>query len=446
MRARGIAFLTSLAVVVFLSAADWPQWMGPNRDGVWPETGILAAFPKDGPRKLWSTQIRGGYSGPAVSGGRVYVTDYDRATGDPAPGPMKKNKLTGKERVLCFDATTGDPVWTHSYPCAYDLSYPAGPRCTPTVDAGRVYALGAMGRLSCLDARTGSEVWKKDFVTDYKMREAPMWGFAGHPLVYRDCLICLVGAPKALVVAFDKSTGVEKWRFGDAPEPGYSSPTLVTAAGIPQVVVWYPNELVGLNPESGAKYWGVPLKPSYGMAIMAPRAEGDILYAGGIVGTAVALKLGRDSAGTPTATELWHGKRDLGIYPVNMTPFIHGGVVYGVDQPGVFRACKLATGKRLWASTLPVTGQNSDPTESKVASGTAFVVRNGDRYFLFAETGHLIIANLSENGYAEVCRTKLLEPTGTAMNRNVVWSHPAFADRKVFARNDAELVCYDLAK
>jgi hypothetical protein len=179
------------------------------------------------------------------------------------------------------------------------------------------------------------------------------------------------------------------------------------------------------------------------MAIMAPRKDGDYLFVGAVFGTAVGLKLAADR---PAVSEVWRGPRNmkgLGLYPMNMTPFAEGGVVYGVDQPGQFRAMKIATGERLWESWLPVTGKSRS---GQVYCGTAFVVKNGDRFFLFNEKGELLIARLSPKGYEEVSRSKLLEPTGFYGSRDVVWSHPAFANRCVYARNDKELVCASLAR
>ena len=165
-------------------ADDWPQWMGPTRDDQWKETGILQKFPPGGPKKLWSTPVGGGYAGPAVAKGKVYVTDY-LAEGERGNNPMAPTKRQGKERVLCLDAKTGKELWKHEYDCPYNLSYGAGPRCTPTVADGKVYALGAMGDLHVLDADTGTVVWAKDFKADYNAK-TPLWGFTGHPLVYKN--------------------------------------------------------------------------------------------------------------------------------------------------------------------------------------------------------------------------------------------------------------------
>ncbi|MGL6094764.1 MAG: PQQ-binding-like beta-propeller repeat protein, partial [Fimbriiglobus sp.] len=226
------------------------------------------------------------------------------------------------------------------------------------------------------------------------------------------------------------------------PEPGYCAPTITRAGGVDQLLIWHSKAVVGLNPVTGEKYWSVPLAPNYGMAIMAPRRSGDLLFAGGIVGKAVAIKLAADK---PDAEEVWRATGKDAVYPVNATPHIVDGVLYGVDQPGMLRAVEVATGKRLWATFKPVFGEEKDDDFRGGGSGTAFLVRNGGRFFLFTETGHLVIAKLSPEKYEEIDRAKLVEPTGEAFGRKVVWSHPAFADRAVFVRNDKEIACFSLA-
>jgi outer membrane protein assembly factor BamB len=435
-------------------AEDWPQWMGVKRDGVWSETGIRKALPKDAqPLRLWRADISPGYSGPAVADGRVFVTDRVLAAGEKNPSDPFDTKQTVKstERVLCFDAKTGAPLWKHEYACAYQISYPSGPRCTPTVHAGKVYALGAMGDLHCLDAKTGDVVWTKNFPKDYGAK-VPTWGFCGHPLVYQNLLICVVGGEGATAVAFDKDTGAEKWKALDAREPGYSPPTLIRAGGRDQVVIWHARAVNGLDPLTGKTYWSEPLEPLYGMSIMGPQQAGDRLFAAGVGGAGAVLKL---DAEKPTVSVVWREAADKdmdrkpkarGLYPVNMTPLIDGGTVYGVDQPGMLRAMDLETGKKLWFTHKPVIGREEPEDYKGSGSGTAFLVKNGDRYFLFAETGELVIAKLSPKGYEELSRTKLVDPTGAAFGRKLVWSHPAFANKCIYVRNDKELVCFSLAE
>ncbi len=424
-----------------LPADDWPQWLGPKRDSVWRETGIMQKFPAAGPKVLWRQPVTGGYSGPAVAAGRVYVADFltDVDTRQ-ASAPNSRPEIDGQERILCFDSQSGEPLWTHAYPCHYTISYPAGPRCTPTVHDGRVYALGAEGNLFCLDAVKGNILWSKDFKRDFKSK-TPTWGFCGHPLVEGKKLICVVGGEEGVAFAFDKDTGEEIWHALSAREPGYSPPTMIEAGGVRQLLIWHAESINSLNPDTGTVYWTIPLDPAYGMAIMPPRQSGEFLFAGGIGFKAVLIRLAVDR---PAATEVWRGTNKNAIYPVNSAPFLEDGLIYGIDQPGPLRGVKLDTGERLWETFRPVTGND---TSRPVNSGTAFLVKNGDRFFLTSETGHLIIARLSRQGYDEIGRWKMLEPTGIALGRedSVLWSHPAFANKCVFARNDKELVCVSLA-
>ena len=419
-------------------ADDWPQWMGPQRDGVWRETGIVAGFPADGLKPLWTAPVQAGYAGPAVADGRVYVTDFARADGgsDPVGSPAKRTVVAGKERVLCLDAKTGGQLWKHEYPCQYEVSYPGGPRCTPTVAQGKVYTLGAMGDLLCLDAVTGKPVWVKNLPKDYGAK-VPLWGFCGHPLVFGHLLVCPVGGKAGLVVAFDTQTGKKVWSALPEGEPGYCPPTLIDAGGSPELVLATPTAVVALDPATGVKRWEVEFKPHYAMAIAAPQQAGDLLFAGAY-GDAVVVKLG---AGGTSVAEVWRGKRTTGVYPSNSTPLVADGVVYGVDVGGQLRAVQLGTGERLWETTEPVTGRPNAPA----MHGTAFLVRNEDRYFLFNELGELIVARLTPEGYTELGRAKLVEPTGHAFGRKVVWSHPAFANKCVYARNDHEIACFSLA-
>ena len=247
-----------------------------------------------------------------------------------------------------------------------------------------------------------------------------------------------MGGEGSVAVAFDKNTGKELWKAISDKEPGYTSPTIIEAGGQRQLLIWHPEALSSLDPESGKEYWSVPLKPMYGMSIMAPRKFGDLLYAGGIGEVSVLLKLAKDK---PAAEVVWRGDNQSSVYSVCSTPLVDDdGTMYGVCQRGQLRGIEFATGKRLWETLRPTTG------ERPLSSGTAFLVKNGDRHFLFSETGDLIIAHLSPKGYEELSRTHLLEPTSDAFGRPVVWSHPAFAEKCIFVRNDKEIVCASLAK
>jgi outer membrane protein assembly factor BamB len=456
--ARPFAFVLFFVLIGAVEALparadDWPQWMGPHRDGVWSESGIIDSLPKNAaPKRLWKVPLCAGYSGPAVADGRVYVTDRILAPGAKNPDDPFNTKhiVESTERVLCFDAATGTELWKHKYPCPYQISYPFGPRCTPTIKDGKVYTLGAMGDLYCLDARDGKQLWAKNFPKDYEAK-VPTWGFCGHPLVYKDLLICVVGGEHATVVAFDKDSGMQKWAALNARAIGYSPPTLIHAGGCDQLLIWTGNALNSLDPLTGKTYWSEGLEPLFGMSIMTPQQAGDRLFAAGIGGAAMVLKLHSDK---PSVSVVWQEVADKdmnrkskvrGLSPVNMTPLIVDGTIYGVDQPGMFRAVDVETGKKLWFTHKPVIGREEAEDFKGAGSGTAFLVKHADRYFLFAETGELVIAKLSPSGYEEVSRAKLIEPTGAAFGRKLVWSHPAFANKCIYVRNDKELACFSLA-
>jgi outer membrane protein assembly factor BamB len=448
--------LACLLVLAFLvgpvGADDWPQWLGPKRDGVWRETGIVKKLPADGPKVLWRTPIKGGYSGPAVAAGRVYVLDRVLAEGSQNPEDPFNRKaiIPGSERVLCLDEKNGAILWKHEYDCPYQISYPAGPRTTPVVAGGKVYTLGAMGDLCCLDAAEGKVVWSKKLPKAYKAA-VPLWGFAAHPLVDGDRLICLVGGKGSAAVAFDKDTGKEIWRALSAPEIGYAPPLLIEAGGKRQLIIWHPKAVNSLDPKTGAVYWTEPFprrgQIKAGMTIPTPRFTGGLLLVSAFYNGAMMLKLDADQ---PSAKVLWQqgGRSEEpddteALHAVMATPFIKDGYIYGVCSYGELRCLKAGTGERVWMTRQPTGGK-------VLRWANAFLVENGDRFFLFNELGDLIIARLSPKRYEEISRAHILDPTNSMAGfggpRLVLWSHPAFADRCMFARNDNEIVCVSLAE
>jgi outer membrane protein assembly factor BamB len=431
-----------LAAAVFAAPAvaaadDWPQWMGPKRDNVWREDGILEKFPKDGPKIVWRTPIAGGYAGPAVAGGKVYVMDRVLAKGAMNPDdPFDlKNKIASSERVLCLDAKTGKEVWKKEYECAYQISYPAGPRCTPLVHEGKVYTLGAEGHLFCFDANTGKVVWEKDLNKEYKTK-TPLWGYAAHPLIDGQKLVTITGGAGSHVVALDKDTGKELWKAGTQEEPGYSPVTITEAAGKRQMIVTGTKAVYALDPDSGKPYWTTPFAVDNGCTIMTPVRSGEYLYFGGYRHKNLLLKLTADKPGVEV---VWKDKKGHGMSPINVQPMMVDGLLCGYDEDGQMFGVELPSGKRVWESNGPV---GKEP----VGSATAFMVKNGDRFFFFAETGELVIGKLTAKGYEETDRAKVLDQTYSAYGRKVVWSPPAYADKKVYLRNDKEIIAVDLAK
>jgi outer membrane protein assembly factor BamB len=431
------ALLMLVAFACPAVADDWPQYLGPKRDGVWRETGIIEKFPAGGPKKVWTMPVSGGYAGPAVADGRVFVTD--RVT-EPAEA----------ERVFAFDAATGKELWKHEYPVKYTrIGYASGPRATPTVDGDRVYALGAMGNLNCLNAATGKTVWATNYIKDYNAR-TPIWGFASAPLIDGDKLLCVVGGKGGkVVVAFDKKTGKELWAAEtlDETDSGYSPPVIYTFGKVRTLVIWHGAAVLGLDPETGKRLWKQEFKVNYALTAPMPRQAGDTLFVTAFYEGPMMLKIGG------TAPEiLWRGKgrseRPEGsdkLHSIIPTPAIQDGHIYGVGSYGELRCLKLDTGERVWETRKPTVGTATE--EGKPTRwGNLFLTEHADRFFLFNEQGELIIAKLSPKGYEEIDRAKILEPTNKLAGRLTVWTPPAFAGKKMYVRNDKELVCVDLAK
>ncbi len=470
MRPRAACLLTALALALVPAAApadDWPQWLGPERDGVWRETGILKKFPDGGLKFLWRAPLGGGYAGPAVANGKVYVTDRTLGLGARNPSnQFSTNAIAGRERVLCLDAATGKVIWKHGYDCTYAISYPYGPRCTPVVSGGKVWTLGAMGDLLCLDAEKGTVLWQKNLPAEYGAT-VPMWGYSAHPLLDGDKLITLAGGKGSVVVALDKDTGKEKWRalsMAKNPSPpnheiGYCPPVIFQVGKARQLIVWDSEAAHGLDPETGAEYWSVPIDTKASMTIPTPRLAGDKLFLTSFYGGSTLIKL--DPSDPKSATVVWRSKLKRGaeempqntdkLHCVMSTPFIKDGYIYGVCSYGQLRCIRLDTGERVWED-LRATSDSRDPTakdpSAKKANerwGNAFLVPNGDRVILANEKGSLILARLGPEGYDEIDRIHFLKATGNAMGRKVVWSHPAFANRCMYARNDDQIVCVSLA-
>lgn len=423
-----------------VAADDWPQWMGADRDGVYHEDGIIESIPDSGLKVKWRQPIAAGYAGPAVSGGKVIVFDYVKSTGDILNDPGQRVSLKGNERITVMDALTGEEIWQKEYDCPYSISYPSGPRCTPTVDGDRVYTLGAQGDLQCRSMADGEIVWQSNLQQQFGA-EILIWGMSAHPLVHGDLLYAMVGGQGQGVVAFNKLTGEVVWQALDA-ESGYCPPTIIEAGGVEQLIVYHPAAVVSLNPVTGEEYWSKEITPLYQMSIARPMVDGDLMYLSGIRNQSLMLELDADQ---PGAKELWRGTPKTSIFSANATPLFVDGVLYGSDcNLGCLIAADATTGDRLW-QTFAATR----PQENRKANhGTGFVTRIGDtdRYFIMNEVGDLVMAKMTAEKFESLGSFHVLQPTGEAFGREVVWSHPAYAGKTLFARNDKEIVAVDLAK
>lgn len=428
MKHIAILLLTLFCSILPLQADEWPQWRGTHRDGVWNETGIIEAFEGPDIPIRWRVPIGSGYSGPSVANGRVYVTD-------------RLTKPTQIERVHCFDAETGEQLWTFSYECAYRIDYTAGPRATVTIHDGLAYALGAMGHLHCFNAATGEIVWKNELGATYNIN-MPTWGIASAPIVVGEHLIVQIGGtPGACIVAFDRKTGEEKWKALD-DKASYSAPILITQAGQRVLICWTGGHVTALNPQTGEVLWLYPFKPTrMGIGIATPVFHENELFITDFFEGSLLLKLAPDKL---TVNLGWHrkGKDEQNtdaLHSTMATPVRNGDYIYGVDSYGELRCLDARNGDRVWEDLSAV---------PRARWSNIHFIENGTKVWMFNERGELLITELSPEGLNVISRAKLIEPTRAQLNRRggVTWAHPAFAYKHVFARNDNELVCASLAK
>jgi outer membrane protein assembly factor BamB len=283
-------------------------------------------------------------------------------------------------------------------------------------------------------------VWQKDLPKEFNTKTA-LWGYASHPLIDGDKLICLVGGNDTLVVAFNKNNGDVIWHKLTSPEQGYSPPTIIEAAGKRQLILTRVDAVTSVDPDTGEEHWSEPYDASSGSIIMSPVKSANYLFVGGYSDKTLMIELASDDAGRPAAQTLWRDKAQHGISPINVQPHVVGNTMYGVDANGRLYAIEIPSGKRMWDTWEPI-------SERPEGSGTAFIVRQGetgDRYWLFNDSGDIIIATMTLEGYEEIDRAHVIDPTNTASGRDVVWCMPAFANKRMYVRNDKEIICVDLA-
>lgn len=420
---------TLLLVLLFLThitfCQDWPDWRGPDRDGIWNETGIVEKFNSPVIKPVWSVSIGSGYSGPTVSNGKIYVTDLNE-------GPNQS------EGVLCFDEKTGVKLWEYRYECDYiGVGYPAGPRASVVINNGKAYSLGTMGNLFCFNAGNGEVIWQKDLNNIHEIR-MPTWGISATPLIVEDKIILQIsGSNNACVIALDKNTGKEIWRNLNEIA-GYSAPILISGNGTKVVVVWTAESLSGLNPDNGQIYWQIPWEVGSGMSISTPVLYNNHIFVSCFYSGSLLVKLENDYTSAKIA---WQRsgeseRKTDALHCVMNTPVILDNFIYGVDSYGELRCLDFNTGDRIWEDLSAV---------KKDRWANIHFIQNGDKVWMFNEQGELIIAALSPKGFTEISRAQLIEPTKKQLPRGVTWSHPAFANKHVFIRNDEKLLCADLS-
>ncbi|MBI3849989.1 MAG: PQQ-like beta-propeller repeat protein [Verrucomicrobia bacterium] len=403
-----------------VQAADWPQWRGPNRDGVWNETGILRTFPAEGLKFRWRTPVGPGWTSPVVVADRVYLTD------------MRLVKPRAWERIQCFKESTGKLIWSREYELVYpDFAFVpeqgGGPAATPIVEAGKVYWSGRSGQVDCLDARSGKVIWETHLDQKY---EVGILSVRGSPLIEGNLLILFAGAkPGGCVIALDKRTGKEVWKALDNPLSN-SSPLIIVAGGKRQLIVWTDTSVTSLNPATGETYWREMMVTSSNDSIPTPVVQKNRLLISGLM---FELDTNRPAAKVLWPDTMAPSKRLLSN---TSTPMLQGDYVYSAKSSGELVCLEAGTGKQLWGTT--------NVTELKFGA-SIHLTPNGGATFLFTDEGNLILARLAPDAYREISRVHLLKPTSVLGTRRLAWVPPVYVNRCVFARNDEELICASLA-
>jgi outer membrane protein assembly factor BamB len=386
-------------------AHDWPQLLGPARNGVYAGTNLLSMWPKEGPRVLWRKDVGQGFSGPVSASNRVVLF----------------HRVADAERVECFEAASGKQLWSFDYPTAYrdDFGFDEGPRAIPTISRNRVYTYGAEGILHSVDFATGQKLWSVDCKTEFGARKG-FFGIAVSPLIAGELLLLDVGGTKAGIVAFDRETGKVRWKTA-ASETSYSSPATATIKGRTCAFFFRREGLEAIEPATGKALWEFQWRPSLDASVNAatPIVVGDLIF--------ISTSYGRGAAvlrfGESKPEVVWSGDDQLSNHYA--TSVHHDGYLYGYhgrQEHGCdLRCVELKTGKVMWSV-------------ERFGAGTVMIA--GGDLLLLTEKGELIKAPANPSGFQPVARAQVVGLDTRP--------YPALANGLFVARDKRRLVCVDL--
>lgn len=396
-----------LSCVAVAGAADWPQFLGPTRDGRSSETNLTLSWPKEGPKVLWRIKVGQGWSGPVVSSNRAVIF----------------HRVGDQEVVEALNATTGARLWRTEYPSTYrdDFGFEEGPRATPAIDGNHLFTFSANGILNCWSFASGTNLWRIDTREQFKSDKG-FFGIACSPLVEGNAVILDIGGKGVGVVAFEKTTGKILWKATDE-NASYSSPVAATIRGQRYVFVFARNGLVALEPKAGKVLWNFPWRPRIEASVSAatPLVIGDQIFISASYDVGAALL--RFNQTKPEV--IWSGDDILSNHYA--TSVHHNGLLYGFDgrqeERCHLRCVELMTGKVRWS-------------QDRFGSGSLIVV--GDKLLILTERGELILAPASPEKFSPFARAQIIGSD--------IRAHPALANGLFYARDKAALVCVDLRK
>ena len=404
--------------ILTATATEWPQWRGPNRDGISDEVGLLKEWSSDGPKVLWKVPLGEGFSGISISQGRVY-TMFSKGN---------------DEFVVCLDATDGAEIWRFRSDKNYHEGQGGnGPRATPTIDGDLLYTISAYGKLYALNAASGQEIWSHDLQQKFGSN-MPRWGFSTSPLVDGELLLIEVGGKgEKSIVAFNKNSGDVVWS-SHKDKLGYSSPIAITVKGVRQIICFTGTKLVSVSPTDGTIYWKYPWKTGYDVNAATPVfiPPDKVFISSGYDKGAAVLQMRvfvspdndraatdqiKENQGIVRIKEIWKNRKMKNQFA---TSVLHENYLYGFDN-SILKCIEANTGEEQWKSR-------------EFGKGTVILA-----------DGHLIIlSDRGKLGLAEATPTGYIERASTKVMSGLCWTVPTLADGKLYVRNETEMVCLDM--
>jgi outer membrane protein assembly factor BamB len=412
MKKHGALIVTLIFVVCSVSvAADWPQYLGPDRNAVSTETGMLRSWPAEGPEVMWTVPLGPGYGGAAVSNGKVYI--LDRTDG-------------GQDLLRCIDLTAGRQEWAFAYDAPDDFDHP-GSRSVPTIEGNYIYTCGSNGHLHCIDIQTKKAVWTKNIWTDFGGGRLPRWGIAQNPLIVGDMVILASQTGSTGVVAYDKLSGDVKWTSPKLPgRTGYVSPKLITIGGEDQLVMISANGVVmGMAPESGAELWSYD-----GWQCKIPAAnvteigDGRLFITGGYEAGSAMIKVEKDGADF-LAKELYIvDYQDFGTH-------VHPAILY---EEHLYAHCSTNDTKDGMVCMDLEGTVKWETKRSPLFDKGGFLLADGLMFSIDGNKGILYLIEPNPDGFKELASAKLLDS-------RECWAPLALSDGKLLIRDQKQMKC-----
>lgn len=407
----GVALFVLSQLSPMLAADDWPQFLGTQRTGISSETNLINGFGQGGPNVLWRTAIGEGMSGIAVAGDLV-CTLYQDAS---------------QQYAVAVNRLTGQPVWRSAIAPSYRNAMGDGPRSTPAIDRGQMFAMTGEGIVVCLTLKNGHVEWRYDTIQKLGGRPAE-YGMACSPVVTNEHVIVTVGAPRATVLALDRLTGEVVWTAGTDAPAGYSSPALLSISRSIQLVVFYGSGVFGLQPETGKVIWNYPFPTDYDCNIATPIAiDGRVLISSGENHGAVLLDVPTSEQGQ--VREVWTSLGNRSVLRNEWQTSIHlDGYLYAFDNIGsagpVTNLCcvNAKTGEQVW---------------QKKRFGKGNLIAADGKLWCSTMEGELVIVRATPDSFQELGRATVLGSTRQA---------PALSNGQLFLRDATEIVCVDIKK